>query len=392
MKKITFIIVSFVLLTGCNSTKKVEKTISKGDYDRAIEVAVKKLAKNKESKRKQPYILLLEDAYRKAVQRDKTDLLRFEKDSNPAIIEQIYETYVALDDRQELIKPILPLNIIKENRIADFKFENYIDKISSSKATLSDYLYANAVKLLKGNTIESARQAYDDLTYLNKLSPNFKDVNQLLEEAHFKGTNFVLVSLENRTNQMIPRRLEDDLLNFDTYGLDEFWTVFHAEQDPKIDYNYHLNLLFKQIDISPERLLEKQEAVEKQIKDGKEFLLGNDGHVVRDSLGNAIKVDKFIKVKAKFYEIHQEKACHIVADVVLKDKNDRRLESFPLESEFVFVNDFGEIDGDKRTLDTHQLELLNKYEVPFPTNEQLVFDTGEDLKSKLKSIIDDLEI
>ncbi len=392
MKKITLIIVSFVLLTGCNSTKKVEKTISKGDYDHAIEIAVKKLSKNKESKRKQKYILLLEDAYKKAVQRDKKDLLRFEKDSNPAIIEQIYETYLALDERQELIKPILPLNIIAENRNANFKFDDYLDKINNSKATLSDYLYANAISLLDKNTIESARKAYDDLSYLNKINPNFKDVNNLLEEAHFKGTNFVLVSLVNQTNQMIPRRLENDLLNFDTYGLDEFWTVFHAEEDQKIDYNYHLNLLFKQIDISPERLLEKQTLVEKQVKDGKEFLLGNDGHVVRDSLGNAIKVDKFIKVKANFNAIHQEKACHIAGEVVLKDKNERRLETFPLESEFIFVNDFGEIDGDKRALDAHQLELLNKYEVPFPTNEQLVFDTGEDLKSKLKSIIDDLEI
>ena len=132
--------------------------------------------------------------------------------------------------------------------------------------------------------------------------------------------------------------------------------------------------------------------MQKEIKDGKEYLLDDNGHIVRDSLGNGVKVDKFITVNCNVYEIHQEKACHIDTDVILSDKNGRILESFPLESEFIFIHDFAEKDGDKRALDNYQLELINLVEVPFPSNEQMVFDTGEDLKEKLKDIIDDLDI
>lgn len=392
MKKITFILVSVLLLGACNSTKKVAKTIAKGDYDRAIDIAVKKLRKNKDVKRKQKTIVLLEEAFSKAVKSDLNNLRKYEKDTNPAIIENIFETYVSLDNRQELIRPILPLHIFNEDRKAVFNFVDYSDEINSSKATLSDFLYAKAKRLLANNTIESARIAYKDLSYLNEINPNFKDVVNLIEDAHFIGTNFVYVSLKNHTNQIIPRRLEDDLLNFDTYGLDKFWTVFHSKKEQNIDYNYQLTLLFNNIDISPERLLEKETLVEKQIKDGKEYLLDSNGHVKIDSLGNAIKVDKYITVQTKFYEIHQEKACHISTDVILTTINNRRIESFPLESEFVFIHDFAEIDGDKRALDAVQLGLLNNYEIPFPSNEQMVFDTGEDLKAKLKNIIDDLEI
>ena len=36
---------------------------------------------------------------------------------------------------------------------------------------------------------------------------------------------------------------------------------------------------------------------EKQIKDGYKYLLDADGNQVKDSLGNKIKVDKFVNVR-----------------------------------------------------------------------------------------------
>lgn len=391
MKKI-IVIIGILILNSCNSSKKVEKTIAKGNYDRAIILSVKKLSKNKQNKKKQKFILLLEEAFTKATQADMHDLERHEKDSDPEIIASIYETYVSLDDRQELIKPILPLYINNSNRNAVFNFIDYSSKINKSKDSLSSYLYSQALSLLKANNIISARKAYEDLKYLKSLNANYKDVNSLMETAHFKGTNFVLVSLINNTNQVIPSRLESDLLNFNTYDLDDFWTEFHSRQESSIDYNYQLELLFTGIDVSPERLVEKQKILKREVKDGFEYMLDKNGHIKKDSLGNGIKVDKYITVRANYIEIHQEKACHIQAKAVLLNKNNRELERFPLENEFIFLHDFAEIDGDKRALDNSQLGLIEKRELPFPSNEQLIFDTGEELKENLKSIINDLDL
>ena len=33
---------------------------------------------------------------------------------------------------------------------------------------------------------------FDDLAYLDQLNPNYKDVRSLMDEAKFKGTDFVL--------------------------------------------------------------------------------------------------------------------------------------------------------------------------------------------------------
>ena len=71
------------------------------------------------------------------------------------------------------------------------------------------------------------RQAYQDFKYLDKISPNYKNTRSLIEEAHIKGTDYVIVDMKNRTRKVIPKKLEEDLLNFSTYGLNDLWTVYH---------------------------------------------------------------------------------------------------------------------------------------------------------------------
>ena len=43
--------------------------------------------------------------------------------------------------------------------------------------------------------------------------------------------------------------------------------------------------------------------------------------------------------------------------------------------------------GDKRALESSYLDLLRLRVVSFPTNEQMIYDAGQDLKERLKSII-----
>jgi lipopolysaccharide biosynthesis regulator YciM len=146
-------------------------------------LAVKKLRKNKTKKSKQKYILLLEESFEKAVDQDNRSIERYKKDTNPAVIENVYETYTALDKRQELIRPLLPLTINSKNRDAQFAFVNYTNEINAAKTSLSDYLYTNAQNLLNEKNKASARKAYDDLEYLQNINSNFKNTKSLLKEA-----------------------------------------------------------------------------------------------------------------------------------------------------------------------------------------------------------------
>ncbi len=389
MKKAVLISVALALLIACGGVKKTQEAVNTGNYSHAIYSAINNLADNKTKKNHQPYIVILEEAFRKNTERELQQIAFLAKDGNPANYEAIYEGYNGLKQIQERISPLLPLHITEENRQAVFVFKNYDEEILKSKAVLSDYLYDNASQLL-GNAIKKQdyREAYDDFAYLEKINSGYSDTRQKMEEAYQRGLDYVKVQLVNETQQIVPERLESELLNFNTYGLDDFWTQYHANPLREIPYDYEMLVAFKDIRISPEQVQEKQFVKEKQIKDGYTYLEDTNGNLVKDSLGNEIKVDRFKTVQCSFYQFTQHKAAQVTGQVSYVDLNSRQtLNSYPLSSEFVFLHSYANYNGDKRALDNDLVALLNLAAVPFPSNEQMVYDAGEDLKQRLKNII-----
>jgi hypothetical protein len=375
MRKITSFLALLLIITGCG-VKQTRSMLTSGDYDGAIQNAITGLQGNKNAKGKQDYVYMLEEAYAKAKERDLRNIASWFKDTNPNNLEKIFDTYILLNNRQEIIRPILPLKLIKEGRNASFPFDDYSDQIISSKNALSKHLYDNSKALLVTKDKMSIRRAYDDLVYVNKLSPGFKDVNKLIDEAQLKGTDFVSIFTKNETNMVIPNGLQNELLDFSTFGLNDKWTVYHSNRQKGIDYDYGLIINFRQINISPEQIKEKQFDKEKQIKDG------------TDSLGNPIRVDNFKTVRISIYEFSQSKACQVTAKVDYIDfKSNQLLQTFPLGSEFIFRHVYSKYRGDKRACEDTYYPNFDKRNVPFPTNEQMVADTGQDLKEKLKGIL-----
>lgn len=382
-----YLIFVFLILNSCG-VKQTQSLLSSGNYDEVINNSIAHLRSNKDKKGNQDYVYLLEEAFAKAKERDLNTVNLLEKENNPSNAEKIYNTYLLLNNRQEKIKPILPLKLLNEGRNAIFPFENYNNQIVASKNKLSSFLYANSKALLITSDKMSYRKAFDDLNYLNQINPNYKNVLDLIHEAQLKGTDFVIVYTKNETNIMIPNRLQNDLLDFKTYGLDNKWTVFHANKQKEITYDYAMTIRFQGIAISPEQIKEKEFIKERQIKDGQKKLLDSNGKEVLDNTGKIVMVDNLKNVTARIYEFRQFKSSQIQAKVDYLDlRNNQLIESFPLTSEFVFENIYATCKGDKRASDDNYYSYFDKKPLPFPTNEQMVFDTGEDLKLKLKNII-----
>ncbi|PVW13532.1 hypothetical protein [Marixanthomonas spongiae] len=388
MRAFLFSIVALLVFSSCSSVKRNQKFIAEGDYDRAIDLAVKKLQKDKHADKNDEHIILLEEAYEKAVSED-TKRINFLKKSNESNKSQkIYFLYKRLEDRQFQIRPLLPLYSKTLGRNANFKFKDYSNEIIAAKQNYVADLYTDAIRLKNRNTIENYRNSYYVLCDIHDLQPNYKNVNTLLDETRFLGTDFVLVSLNNRTNQIIPLRLEQELLDFNTYGLNSFWTEFHSKPENGIDYTHAIDLNLRNIAISPERISETEERRSQRIKDGWEYKKDRNGDFVLDRDGNKIKVDTYKKVSALLQITVQEKAVQVAGDVVYKDllKN-RIINDYPLASDFVFENIFATYRGDKEALSTEDWTWVQNRFVPFPSNEQMVFDAGEDLKVRLKEIL-----
>nr|WP_315165705.1 hypothetical protein [uncultured Flavobacterium sp.] len=387
MKKITLLLSLFLLICSCG-VKQTQNLLSSGNYDQAIDNAVSNLRTNKDKKGKQDYVYLLEEAYAKAKERDLNAINLLAKDANPAQLEKMYNTYLQLNSRQEKIKPLLPLKLLKEGRNAIFPFDNYNDQIIDSKNALSAYLYANAKKLMGTSDKMNYRKAYDDMEYLNQITPNYKNVLQLIDEAKFKGSDYVSVYTKNETNMIIPVRLQNDLLDFSTYGLNDKWTVYHSNKQKGIDYDYGMVINFRHIYISPEQIKEREFVKDRIIKDGVKKLIDANGKEVLDEKGKVVMVDDMRNATVRIYEFRQFKSCQITAKVdYINFKSNQLLQSFPIASEFIFENIYATYKGDRRASDDNYYSYFDKRAVAFPSNEQMVYDTGEDLKAKIKDVI-----
>ena len=373
-------------ILSCSTSKQIEKAVSTGNYDQAIYDAIAKLRTNKDKKGKSNFIVMLQEAYNKANERDLNTINFLKKDNNPENYLRIYDMYVDLEKRQALIKPILPLAI--NGKTVKFDIKDYSSDIIKFKNDASLQIYNNASTLLKSNNKLAARQAFNLFQDIEDINPNYRDVRNLLEVAHNKGTEFVLVDMINDTRKTIPTRLEDDLLNFSTYDLNNLWMVYHNNPVDKVTYDYNMRVNLRDINLSPEQIKERQIIKEKQVVDGKKDLVDEKGNKVKDSLGKVIQVDKLITVRCEYYESTQFKSAQVAGNVEYIDiKNKQLVDAFPISSEFVFQHVFATSRGDRRALETTLLPFLNNRQVPFPSEEQMIYDTGEDLKVQLKKII-----
>lgn len=386
MKK--FLLFAFVAFLCACGVKNTRKMLTTGDFDAAIDKSVKALQSNKNSKGNQDYVYLLEEAFAKAKERDYTQLNFWIKEKNNANLEKIYNAYLGLEKRQDKIKPLLPLKLLKENKDAIFPFEDYSNEIITVKKELSDYLYANAQNLMSNRNKMDYRKAFDDFDYLNRINPGYKNCTAMMNECKFKGTDFVFVNTKNDTQMVIPSRLQDDLLNIGTYDLNDKWTVFHNKKEKNINYDFTMSIIFRSILISPEKVLERQFTKEREVVIAEKAKLDKNGDTIKDRNGKPIMEDIMGKVTATIIEFRQNKEAKVDAFVEYRDaRNELVNDVLPLSSTFTFEYIYSNYTGDKRACDQNYLQYFGRRGVPFPSNEQMVYDCGEDLKRKLKSII-----
>ena len=170
----------------------------------------------------------------------------------------------------------------------------------AAKNQFADDLYAEANAYLGYNSIMDSRTAYKLFEELKDVKPNYNNLNQLLNDARFKGTDFVKVSTEK------PQWTNNSQVGWSAnYWIltPMAWIIFGPNimqpGENGIDYNFGITLNFNQISVSPERISKKEYRRKKRIKDGWKYKLDRNGNVMKDSLGNDIKTDVYKIVTAR---------------------------------------------------------------------------------------------
>src|SRR5665811_694817 len=101
MKKIYLLLfVSALLLAGCGSSKK---QLESGNYDAAIDRAVRELRKNPDSPKD---IESLERAMNIVTERDNERIRYLKIEGRPNAYDEIYLIYKSMSDRQALVRTV----------------------------------------------------------------------------------------------------------------------------------------------------------------------------------------------------------------------------------------------------------------------------------------------
>ncbi len=387
-KNIIFSLLMITSLFACNNLKTIQQNVYAGQYDHAIDLALAKIKKKKGKKSADPYIKFLKLAYDKAVEKDLAQIHKLNIDDNPAKWRQIYETYLKLDLRQEKIKPVLPLYLSENHQPVKFNLTDYSPALKDAKNHLASQLYHRAKTLLNRPDKSDIRKAYEVFNELDRIAPGYKDVKQLMKTAHRRGMTYALVKIDNQTDKIIPRRLQDELLNFSSYGANNFWVNYDAQKQPNTSYDYLINLKFTGINLSPDQEREKEIIEEKEIQDGYTYQKDAAGNIVKDSLGHAIKIPRMIKVYSKLRLFQQYKSANLQAIVEVKDLHSGQLlDAFPLQSKYIFDHHYATYTGDRRAIDKEYLDFLQQRRMAFPSSEQMIYDAAREIKDKFKDIL-----
>ncbi len=376
MKKTCYYLICISLFISCASSKKL---LEKGEYDKAITKSADILRKNPNDSKE---FQVLKEAYNKANRFNNERVQFLKKENRSENSYEIYQLYTLLNRRQQEVES-LPAKLQNQ-----FNYVNYDDDIIQYKKAAADNMYQQGLQYLKTGIRENARLAYSQFVRVKNIYSDYRNVNQLMDEAHFAGTTNILFRINNQTNIQLPANIEDDILNISLKDLNTFWLNYDTYPDSLIRYNYYVELNLKKIHITPEVIEKKYYSDIKKIQDGMKYVLDKKGNVKRDSSGNDIKVPNLINVVANVQETIQHEQAFIGGSLDYVSLRDKQLiKTEPLSASSVFEHRSANIKGDKRALSQKDRILLKNRHVPFPSNEAMLLDAAQHLKKQAKDII-----
>ncbi len=370
-----------ILLAGCNSSKK---QLQKGNYDMAIAKAVKQLRKDPADVKQ---IEILERSYKVANDQDLERIRLLKTEGRANRWDDIYLAYKTLNDRQSLVKTVMPLD--KNGQMIDFPYVDYIAEMVIAKKKAADFYFAHGNELMKNDTKESYRQAYYEFVRAKEYVGDYAGIDKKIDDSKIMGMSRVLVSIQNSSMIKFPKEFEQDLLALDLPQLNSEWVEYHTYRLNKTTkYDYFVDVNVKNIAVSPDQTMQKDTVIKKQVEDGFEYMLDRKGNVMKDTLGNDIKVKKYKTLQCAMIDTWQRKACQITGDIeVVQSYPEKVLKKDPIGAQAAFEHVSSRALGDTQALDARQLEKTKSNPVPFPTDIDMVVRCSESLKAAIRGAI-----
>ena len=376
-----FLVICTIIFSGCGSSKK---QLQRGNYDAAIDKAVKQLRKDPKDEKQ---IEILDRSYRVACDQDNERVRFLKMEGRANNWDEIYMVYQSLNSRQSLVRTVTPLNM--NGRSVDFPYVDYMPEMVNAKRKAADFYYAHGNELMKNGIKESYRQAFAEFLRAKQYVGDYEGIDKKIQDAKYLGMSRVLVSIQNSSVLKFPPDFEQDLLALDLPSLDSEWVEYHTQNlNGDIQYDYFVNVNVKGVAVSPDQTMQRDSVIKRDVEDGFSYVLDKKGNVMRDTLGNDIKQKKYKTLQCALVETVQTKACRIDGDVEVVQMNPNKiLKKDPIGAQSNFENISSRALGDIQALNAAQLERTKTNVVPFPSDIEMVMRCAETLKMAIRGAI-----
>lgn len=373
--------VLLILLSGCGSSKK---QLERGNYDSAIDMAVRQLRKDPRDTKQ---IAILDRSYKIANEQDNERIRFLKMEEKPANWDEIYLANKRMSDRQAFVRTVMPLTL--NGKTIEYPYVDYMPEMIAAKRKSADFYFAHGNELMKNNLKDSYRQAFYEFVRAKEYVGDYEGIDNKIAEAKYKGMSRVLISLQNRSILQFPQDFEEDLLAVDLPRINSEWVEYHTQDlDKDIQYDYYVNITVRNIAVSPDQTMQRDSVVRKEVEDGFNYMLDKKGNVMKDSLGNDIKTIKYKTLQCALIETVQSKVCRIDGDIqVVQSNPEKVLKKDPLGAESGFEHISARALGDVGALSQAQIEKTRSKPLPFPSDMEMVFRCTDALKQAINGAL-----
>lgn len=364
---------------SCNPAKSYYK---KGNYHMAVTKSVEKLRKKPTDEKT---IAILKQSYENAKRQDLERVKYLRTENKPDSWNEVFKIFLRLKERQSMVSTITPLNY--SGGVLAFEYIDYDEEIIRAKEKAAEYYFKRGNDYLRSGSRFDARAAYADFQVVKQYYFDYRGVDELISQARSKGMSYAAVTVTDQTIFKIPSSFKDKLIPEDLNPLKSDW-VDVRKTDNMQGMDYKIEVVLKNINLSPKNENEKIYMKSKEIEDGWEYVLDSKGNVMKDSLGNDIRIKKYKTVTCTVKEHLQKREVNIEGFVNFRDLDKNSvLKQIPIGANSVFQNVYASANGDLSILDNTTKALIENGPLPFPNDMEMIYMAGDALKESVKGAI-----
>lgn len=357
------LIFSSALIISCNSSKK---TFESGNYYGSVMQSVSKLRKSPKNKKSREVLSM---AYPMAVDQFLNEVKRMESSVDQFKHGRIFDSYKMLNGMYDEIRRCpAALEVIPNPR-------DFYSQLKYHSKEAAEERYRAGQEALNMGTRPYAIEAYDHFVNADLYEPGYKDVKNKIEEALYHATLKVLVEQvpvpsfqAGLSAQFFQDQIEQYLFNYH----ENRFVRFYSARDQNLQEPDQI-LVFQFDDFVVGQVNNRERIIETS-KDSVVLGQVEQEVILNDSTGQKGKktVNVYGTVKATFTENTREVISKGLLSMRVMDARSNTVtlhEKFP--GEFVWVNRWGNFNGDQRALNSEQIKVSKQRPLQPPPSQTL---------------------